>query len=78
MIHKNKKGLIKNKGEKMKKLIVTFQLKTIGFKSGKVVRVKDGDSYVFYGDTKKECEQQARDKFRWNGYKKVWEEETEE
>lgn len=61
----------------MNKLTVTFQLKTIGFKSGKVVRDKDGASYVFYGKTKKECEQQARDKFRWNGYKRTWEDEAE-
>jgi hypothetical protein len=59
----------------MKKLTVIFQLKTIG-KSGKIVKVQDGNSYVFYGKTKRECEQQARNKFRWNGYKKFWEEEN--
>jgi hypothetical protein len=58
----------------MKKLTVTFQNKTISYQTGKLVKQTNGNSYCFYGATKKECEQKARDNFRWSGYSKQWEE----
>lgn len=57
----------------MVKLTVTNQIKTVSMQSGKTMKVSDGSSYTYYGSTKKECEKQARDKSRWNGYRKEWE-----
>jgi len=61
----------------MKKLTVTFQNKTISCQTGKVVKTTDGNSYCFYGSTKKECEKKARNNYRWNGYSKQWEDANE-
>lgn len=56
------------------KLTVTFLNKVLSFSFGnKVLRVTEGNSYVYYGATKKEANEKARKAFRFNGYKKSYE-----
>lgn len=56
------------------KLTITSQIKTVSMQSGKVVSIKDGDRYSYYGNSKKDCINQAKAAGRKG--KKEWSNES--